>query len=462
MILKGSSRAGAIDLALHLSNEIDNEKVTIHSIRGASSNDLYDAFREWELICSQTKATKPFYSLSINPDPAQRDWTDKEWNRAIEAAEAKLNLTGQPRAIVFHQKVGESDGELRTHCHVVWSRIDGRTLKAVHMGNDRYKLKACAKELAKEFGLELRYEERSKSEAYDHALSQGRNRDPETAKTRKAKITKLWNEDSEPKAFDAAMRKAGYVIAQGDRRAFVVVDREGQVHSLARQITGVRVKQVKERLGNPDSYPNVATAKDEQAIKRKAEAETLYRSVNQPPKMDLSVEQKLFAKLRRIAKRKDELAKKRRKELDKKQRETEKRQIEEKRHFVRKYRGREVKRLLKRQRARPKGLLKGLRAVFGYELAARWKQAKNDQARRALHEKRLERLADIQAFERERLEKRQDVIARQEKREAQSIAKLAKKLGLSNHNRHDVESEKLDRSLKKERSRTQDQGMRLV
>ena len=104
MILKGSQRRGANDLALHLSNAIDNEAVKIAEMRGMVADNLYDGFREWSLICSQTKAKEPFYSLSINPDPGQRGWTEGEWGKAIEHIEGKLGLTNQPRAVVFHEK----------------------------------------------------------------------------------------------------------------------------------------------------------------------------------------------------------------------------------------------------------------------------------------------------------------------------------------------------------------------
>ncbi|MEM9668889.1 MAG: hypothetical protein AAF950_08180 [Pseudomonadota bacterium] len=462
MILKGNSRAGAVDLALHLSNEIDNEEVIVHSVRGSASSNLYDTFREWDVICSQTKATKPFYSLSINPDPTQRDWTDIEWDRAIEAVETKLGLSGQPRAVVFHHKVGESDGQVRKHVHVVWSRIDARTLKAVHMGNDRYKLKACAKDLAQKFGLELRYGKRGKDKTYDHTLSHGQNRDPETAKQRKDKITKLWNQHAEPKALNAAMRQAGYVIAKGDRRSFVVVDLDGQVHSLARQIRGARAKPVKERLGDASSYPDVNTAKDEQAIRRKAETDKLYTSVNQRPKVELTVEQKLFAKLRRMARRTDELAKRRRKELDKTRQETIARQVEEKRCMIQKHRQRETKRWLKHYRSKPTGLIRGLRVIFGYELALKWKQAREEQHRQTMHQKRLERLADIQAFERDRIEQQRSIIARKEKREAQSIAKLAKKLGVSTNIDVEKDLRVLRRSIGQKSQDPQDRGLSLV
>ncbi|MEO0883956.1 MAG: hypothetical protein AAFY34_14670 [Pseudomonadota bacterium] len=460
MILKGNARAGAIDLALHLSNELDNEKVEVHTLRGAASLDLFGAFREWELICLQTKAKKPFYSLSINPDPAQREWTDREWKRAIETTETKLGLSGQPCAVVFHHKVGESDGQLRKHCHVVWSRIDARTLKAVHMSNDRYKLKSCAKDLSNEFGLELRYGQKDKSKGFDLALSQGHNRDPETAAQRKQKITALWETHSEPDAFVTAMRKAGYIVARGDRRTFVAVDIDGEVHSLARQIKGVKVKDVKSRLGDVSSYPDVETAKAEQGVSRKAQIEAVYRKVDQPIRKELGVEQRLFAKLRRMAKRKDELRTKRRRSLEVDSKDLRKRQTEELALLRSKYRQRQVKRLTKHHRSKPTGLLGGLRVIFGYELARKWQLTRQDRHNAQEHQKRLKLLADAQTQEWERLKRREAILARLEKREAFSLQKLAKKLGVSKAKK--VEIEALGEVLKNYGAKEQQRSLRLV
>ncbi|SCX54398.1 hypothetical protein SAMN05720354_11439 [Nitrosospira sp. Nsp1] len=49
------------------------------------------------------------------------------FEQAIERAEEKLGLNGQPRAIVFHEKNG------RRHCHAVWSRIKMDEMKAVQL-----------------------------------------------------------------------------------------------------------------------------------------------------------------------------------------------------------------------------------------------------------------------------------------------------------------------------------------
>src|SRR5690606_26912745 len=110
MILKASQRAHGDDLATHLLNAFDHERVEIAEIYGAVAEDLHGAFAEFEAIATGTRAKQPLYSLSINP-PAPL--TRAQYEETIAAIEQRLGLTGQPRAVVFHVKHG------REHCHVV-------------------------------------------------------------------------------------------------------------------------------------------------------------------------------------------------------------------------------------------------------------------------------------------------------------------------------------------------------
>ncbi|MEQ3673021.1 hypothetical protein [Pseudophaeobacter sp.] len=63
------------------------------------------------------------------------------FEKAVPAAEQKLGLTGQPRAIVFHEKLG------RRHAHCVWSRIDADQMKAIKLSHYKRKLMDVSREL---------------------------------------------------------------------------------------------------------------------------------------------------------------------------------------------------------------------------------------------------------------------------------------------------------------------------
>ena len=109
MILVGNQRGGARDLARHLMKD-ENESVVVHDIRGFVSRDLAGVLIEAEAISRGTHCKQHLYSLSLNP-PKEADATPEMLVDAVNRAEDKLGLSGQPRAIVFHEKRG-SDGEV--------------------------------------------------------------------------------------------------------------------------------------------------------------------------------------------------------------------------------------------------------------------------------------------------------------------------------------------------------------
>lgn len=270
MILKGNQRGGGQKLAVHLMNAYDNERVELADLRGSVAQDLSGAFKEWEADASATKAVQYLYSFSASPDPAQRSLTREEYLELLDRTERSLNLVGQPRAVVFHNKEG------RDHMHAVWSRIivDQEKIKAVQMSNDRLQLRTVAREFARDHGLELpdglkndrkvdRFDDRLKQE--NLAERQQKERTGITKEQRMADIATCWKETGNGAAFVQALEKKGYFIANGDQRTFVVVDLHGEVHSLSRQLAGVaKSKDLKERLASLplDKLRDVAGAQE--------------------------------------------------------------------------------------------------------------------------------------------------------------------------------------------------------
>lgn len=283
MILKGNQRGGGQKLAAHLMNAFDNERVEIADVRGAVAQDLSGAFAEWTAQARATKCKKNLYSLSLNPDQAQGHLTREQYLDLLARTERSLNLVGQPRAVVFHEK-RDKDGVLREHCHAVWSRIDTDKMKAVQIAHDRLKLRTVAREFARDHGLELpagmkkdgrrdRFNDRAKQENLSEKQQQERTGIPKVE--RMADITACWKESNSGHAFVQALEAKGYYLAQGDRRAYVVVDLNGEVHSLARQIEGVKTKELKERLSGykleklPDVEAAQARAEKEREERKK-------------------------------------------------------------------------------------------------------------------------------------------------------------------------------------------------
>jgi hypothetical protein len=264
MILKGSQRANGADLAIHLMNGFDNERIEVAEIYGAVAGDLMGAFAEFEVAAQGTKATDYLYSLSINPSAPL---TREEYYEAIATIEHRLGLTDQPRAVIFHVKNG------REHAHVVWSRIDIERMRAIHMAYDHRELMDLACELAHRFDFDLApglkaWEEQRKREKdklepslAEKAQEQETGISPEQ---RREEITAVYEQSDSAEAFRAALEQKGYVLAKGDRRGLVVVDRFGNVHSLSRYVKGHTARQIKTKLAalKPENLPSVDEAKE--------------------------------------------------------------------------------------------------------------------------------------------------------------------------------------------------------
>jgi hypothetical protein len=257
MILKASQRAGGNQLAAHLLNDRDNEHVTVHQMRGFAANDLHGAFQEAHAISRGTKCKQYLFSLSLNP-PKGATAKEEDFERAADEAERRLGMTGQPRAIVFHEKEG------RRHAHVVWSRIDADKMIAIPLPFFKTKLKDLARDLFLEHQWTLPEGLRTHGgkSPLNFTLAEWQQakrlgRDPREIKDA---IRDCWNRSDNAKAMAHALEERGYFLAQGDRRAFVVVDTDGEVFSLARY-AGIKTKETRDKLGDPATLPSVDAVK---------------------------------------------------------------------------------------------------------------------------------------------------------------------------------------------------------
>jgi hypothetical protein len=264
VILKGNQRGAGADLAIHLMNSFDNESIEVAEVYGTVAGDLYGAFAEFEAVSRGTKATEYLYSLSIDPPSPM---TREQYHEAIAAIEHGLGLTDQPRAVVFHVKNG------REHCHVVWSRIDIEKMRAIQMSHDHSRLMDIACALAHKFGFELppglkAWEENQKYEKDKLEPTLGEKAQAEdtgiTPEQRRKEITAAYEASDTAEAFRAALEQKGYVLARGDKRGLVVVDRYGNPHSLTRYVKSHKASAIKAKLASlkPEQLPSVDQAKE--------------------------------------------------------------------------------------------------------------------------------------------------------------------------------------------------------
>ena len=253
MILKASQRAGAKQLAVHLSRLDENDHVEVHQIRGFAAPDLTGALREAYAISRGTKCRQFLFSVSLSPPPDEKVPVEV-FERAIAEIEEQTGLTGQPRVIVFHEKNG------RRHAHCVWSRIKASEMKAVNLPHFKLKLREISRGLFIEHRWKMPQGLVNSTERNPFNFSREEWQQAKRAQRDPAKIKEAFRDcfavSDGLKAFRAALEARGYYLAQGDRRSFVVVDWQEEVYSLSRW-SGVRTKDLTEKLGDPSALPSV-------------------------------------------------------------------------------------------------------------------------------------------------------------------------------------------------------------
>jgi hypothetical protein len=263
VIIKGTSCAGAGRLAIHLTRTDTNERAEVKELRGVAAESLRDALHEMEALAAGTRSTKPFYHASINTEPGER-LTAAQWVYSIDKLAARLGLTDQPRAVVMHEKHG------REHCHIAWSRIDLEKMRAISDSHNFRKHEEVARQLEREFGLKRvqgahvdRDGKERPKRTPSHAEMLQAERTGISPKEVKERVTAIWQRTDNGPDFAKALWDAGFVLARGDRRDFVLIDHNGGTHSLARRIEGARMADIRERLADvdPKRFPNVRDAK---------------------------------------------------------------------------------------------------------------------------------------------------------------------------------------------------------
>ncbi len=194
--------------------------------------------------------------------------TREQWQHAVEVLEKELNLEGQPRAVVMHEKLG------REHIHVVWARTDIDRMVLRSDSQNYLAHERASQRLEMEFGHEPvpgkhakrdrdKQPEFPRAEANQAEWQQGERTGIDPA-ARKDQITALKQACDNAQTFKTALEEQGYILAKGDRRDFVIVDETGSIHSLGRQIRDVKAAELREFMKGIDreTLPTAAEAID--------------------------------------------------------------------------------------------------------------------------------------------------------------------------------------------------------
>ncbi|MEP3767688.1 MAG: hypothetical protein ABJM44_12980, partial [Marinomonas sp.] len=256
MILEGNARGYGAELARHLLNMRDNDHVQVHLLDGFLAYDLAGAFEEAEAISQATQCKKYLFSLSLNPPP-DASVSVEAFEDAFAKAESALGLTGQPKAVVFHEKNG------RRHAHAVYSRIDGGQMKAIQLPHFKRKLMAVSQELYLEHSWDMPrgFDDRQQRDPnrFTHAEAGQAKRAKRDTVALKKMFRACWDGADNQQAFAAALADQGYALARGNRRGLVAVDADGKVWSLSRWC-GVKPRALAQKITDIRQLPAVGAA----------------------------------------------------------------------------------------------------------------------------------------------------------------------------------------------------------
>lgn len=274
MITKGKSTTGRA-LAAHLLKP-ENDRVEVWEIRGAVLENLREAIDDWRDYSKGTACEKPIYHAQLNPD---RDLSREEWEKAIAIFEKEMGLEGYPRAVVLHEKEG------REHLHLVYSRFNhDHEADKMWAWSDSWnypKHEQASREIERVLGLErvqgVHVEKDGKprpDRTPTHDAMQQAKRTKIDPRTVKADVSALYASAEDGRAFVEALEANGYTLAKGDRRAYVVLDQAGGVHSLTRA-SGAKVGELGETLKDFPlaDLPTVQDVRDRQREQREQEKE---------------------------------------------------------------------------------------------------------------------------------------------------------------------------------------------
>ena len=232
MVISGKIRGNAQQLAGYLLSQGENEEITILDVdgrRNADASYLKDILHSMDINSELTKSRNSVYHAFINPNPTEKEdraMTAEEWQRSADILAKHLSLDQQRRVIVLHEKKG------RIHAHVVFERFNHDKGVMVDYKNN-YKAHDKARfQMEKEF---------------DHKKTPQKN--PNLNKHKKT-LTEIWNTTKTGKEFIQKAQENGYKVSKGTDRPFRIVDENGRSFDLARQIIGVKTKEIRQRIGN--------------------------------------------------------------------------------------------------------------------------------------------------------------------------------------------------------------------
>lgn len=269
MIVKGKSRPAAAGLGRYLMKQGKNERVDLKELRGFCSDKIAGAMQEMDAIGRASECEKFVYHASINPALSDH-LTPEQMLQAVDILERHLKLEDHQRVIVAHEKDG------REHYHIAWNRVDPESMKAVTMSHNYRAHEEAAREIERTFSLEQTQgrhtgggpEPERGPKQWESDRGRRSGIDPRAVT---AEISEIWRTTESGEEFRAEVERRGYLLATGDSRAVLIVDQNGDPHSLARRAKA-KAAEVQDRLQDIDrqSLPDAERAREMQEERKAA------------------------------------------------------------------------------------------------------------------------------------------------------------------------------------------------
>jgi len=182
------------------------------------------------------------YTYSLAWHPQEKPEQKSMLKAALETLGA-LGLKEHEAVFVAHNDTKHS------HVHVIANLVHPETGKTANVYRDRLTLSKWAESYEKEHGIYCpqrikNNEERNQGKYVKHR---------EEKHDRAQQIEQLYSQSRSGKVFSDELQKAGYTLAKGNRRAFVLVDETGKIYSLSRQLKGQRAKDISAKLADIDA-----------------------------------------------------------------------------------------------------------------------------------------------------------------------------------------------------------------
>lgn len=280
---RGASFQGAGLYYLHDKNAQTKERVAFTHTENLPTDDaefgLYvmattatsadELKRQAGVARSGRKASKQVYCFSLSWHPEETP--DRE--HMIEtgrSALAALGLQEHETVMVAH------NDEAYSHLHLIVNLVNPEHGKMHTLQYSRRRLSTWAEAYEREHSQKIYCEQRVANNKRREQGEYVKYEDPEL--DQKTLVTKLYQAADNGKALQAALAEAGLTLAKG--RRLVVVDKDGDIHSLSRQVEGVGQGALRKFLAGVE-LPDVDEVRRRQEEEQRKQ-ETQQRAVRPP------------------------------------------------------------------------------------------------------------------------------------------------------------------------------------